>query len=244
MQGLQQAGEMVWQKFWAKENTESNFLHQCPAGKQLCRKDFPGVPSVPLGEHELATCPCNKGGLVASWAGLGMVLPAGWGRWSFFTKHRWDTSGVLASALDSTKETLIYWSESGKGSSGCWKNCSLRTVRKGWELGLLSLGKDWGLGDLINVCKCWIGGSKEDWTKLSLCIWWCGKREGAETEEQEVTFKCKKNLFFFFFTLWSSTEASCPERLWSSRPLRYSKLNWCGPEWPGLGNSAWAAGMD
>lgn len=69
---------MIWQKSCEiqQRKTESNFLHQCPAEKQFCRKDFPDVPSVHQGEHELAMCLHNKEGLTAFQTELGTVLPA------------------------------------------------------------------------------------------------------------------------------------------------------------------------
>ena len=47
-----------------------------PGGEQISRKE-PGCPSAYEVDHELATGPCSKGSLRASWAALDRELPAG-----------------------------------------------------------------------------------------------------------------------------------------------------------------------
>lgn len=83
-----------------------------------------------LGVHEPAMVPLQQRWLTASWIALGVVLPAGWGKWAFpLTEHWWDNSVFLSLVLSSPvqeKVTLVttyswFWSNREVLCWNSWK---------------------------------------------------------------------------------------------------------------------------
>ena len=117
----------------------------------------------------------------------------------------------------------------GKWPQRWLRDWSIFHDRRGWESweqGCLAWRRDVA-GDLVNVYRYLMGGSKEYGAESSQCCW-VTRREAARTN---------RNTRISFWTRgktpslrgWSNAWTGHPERLCSLCPWRYSKPTWTRP---------------
>jgi len=106
---------------------------------------------------------------MVSWSTLKRVWLAGWGGLSSSSflpwwGHIWST--VSGSGLPGSRKTGIFQRESSRGPQRGSRAWSISLIRKGWDLGLFSLGERTQRRDLINAYKYLTCGSQVDGARL------------------------------------------------------------------------------
>jgi len=178
-----------------------------------------------------------------SWAALGKVLSAGWGR-SFFpsTQHWWGHtwSTVSSPGLLNTRETWASWRDSNEGPSRWFRVWSIWYTKKGWQGCDCLTWKTEGSVRIssmhINTCK---EGAKRMEPDFSVIPSDRTRGNGQWNTGDSVWISGNT----LFLSGWLSTGIGCSGKLWIPPPWKYRKASWMwscttSSKWPCMNRGA------
>lgn len=141
---------------------------------------------------------------------------------------------MSTSGFCNTWDTWTSWRKYNEGPLRWWRGRSISPVRKGWELGLLTLEKRRLREDFIDVYKCLTKGCKEGGASLFLLVPSSRKRgNGHQPKHGRILLTVRRHSLLW---RWPGPGTSCPEWLRHLHPWGYSKAMWT---WAWASSSRW-----